>query len=255
MDLTTDLAYEVSTANSQTRPKTVNPQLLARLTGFLFIVTFVTSIIPVVSMYVPVLSDPAYVVGTSLETGLSWGAVLEIFLIIANMGTALALHPVLKHQSEALSLSYIAARTIECMFIGVGILALLAVGSLRLSAAGADNSAMIAVGQGLVALHNWTFRLGPGVVVGVGNGLILGWLMWQSRLVPRALSILGLVGGPLVFVAGLAVVLGYIEAGSVAQGIATIPEFFWELGLGFWLLIVGFNKKALAALMDAPSRV
>lgn len=230
--------------------KPADPQFLARLTGVLFLITFVTSIPPVVIFYVPVLSDPAYVLGQGADPGLAWGVILELALIVANIGTALALFPVLERENEALSLSYVAARIVECGFIAMGIVALLAVGTLRLQAAVADAGTLTAVGKALVALHDWTFRLGPGVVVGIGNGLILGTLMWRSRLVPRALSILGLVGGPLIVLSGLAVVLGLTPAGGTWQGIATIPEFFWELGLGLWLTIRGFDPKALAALPD-----
>ena len=105
-------------------------------------------------------------------------------------------------------------------------------------------------GQALAAVHDWTFRLGPGFVVEIGNGLILGWLMWQSRLVPRWLTILGLVGGPLIVLSGACVVLGLIPAGGIAQGIATIPEFLWELGLGLWLVVRGAEAKPLAALLE-----
>jgi Domain of unknown function (DUF4386) len=102
----------------------------------------------------------------------------------------------------------------------------------------------------LVAVHDWTFRLGPGVVVGVGNGLILGYLMWKTRLVPRVLSILGLIGDPALLAAGLAVLFGGTVATiwSIAQIVATVPEFFWELSLGLWLLIKGFDQAALAHL-------
>ncbi len=131
----------------------------------------------------------------------------------------------------------------------MGIVALLAIGTLRLSAGGADPGAMTAIGKALVAIHDWTFRLGPGVVCGLGNGLILGTLMWRSRLIPRALTIFGLVGGPLILLSGAAVVLGAINGLSIWQGIATVPEFFWELGFGIWLTVKGFEPKALSALM------
>lgn len=223
-------------------------QLLARMTGFLFLITYATSIPPVLSYYVPVLHDPAFILGGEFDSGISWGALLELILIAANIGTALTLYPVLRRRFEVLSLGYVAARLTECGFIGVGILALLAVNTLRMDAGTADEATLIVVSQSLVAVHDWTFRIGPGVVVGVGNGLILGYMMWKSRLVPRAMSILGLVGGPALLVAGIAVVFGYIEAGSSAQVIATIPEFFWELSLGIWLLVKGFNLQALEAL-------
>ncbi len=226
-----------------------NPQTMARLTGIFFIVTFLTSIPPVLTLYVPVLSDPAYILGSGSGTGLSWGALLELLLIFANIGSAIALFPIARRQSEALALGFVASRIIESAFIAMGIVALLAIGTLRLSAGGADPGAMTAIGKALVAIHDWTFRLGPGVVCGLGNGLILGTLMWRSRLIPRALTIFGLVGGPLILLSGAAVVLGAINGLSIWQGIATVPEFFWELGFGIWLTVKGFEPKALSALM------
>lgn len=226
----------------------LHPQRLARLTGLLFLVTFATSIPPVAAYYVPALSDPAFVLGGGFDARISLGALLELILIAANIGTALTLYPVLRRRFPVLSLGYVTARLTECGFIAVGIVALMALNTLRLHAGDGDPQTLVAVGQALVAIHDWTFRLGPGVVVGVGNGLILGVMMWETRLVPRAMSILGLVGGPALLAAGVAVLFGTIEAGSLPQLVATIPEFFWELSLGLWLLLRGFNSPAVAAL-------
>lgn len=223
-------------------------QLLGRLTGLMFLVTFATSIPPVLTFYAPALSDPAFILGGGFDVNLSRGAVLEILLIISNIATALTLYPVLKRRFPVLSLGYVAARLTECGFIAVGIIALLALNTLRLQAGDANPGILVAIGKSLVAIHDWTFRLGPGVVVGAGNGLILGYMMWKSRLVPRFLSIFGLIGGPALLAAGIAVVLGTIDAGSGPQVIATLPEFIWELSLGVWLLVRGFNVPALAAL-------
>jgi hypothetical protein len=112
-------------------------------------------------------------------------------------------------------------------------------------AAGADAGSLVTTGKSLVAIRNWTFVLGPGFVVGVGNGLILGYLMYRSGLVPRGMTMLGLVGGPLVCASGIAVVFDVIGRGSAAQGIATIPEFFWELSLGIYLTVKGFKPSPL----------
>jgi hypothetical protein len=120
--------------------------------------------------------------------------------------------------------------------------------TLRQEAAGADAGSLVTVGKSLVALHDWTFVLGPGFCAGAGNGLLLGYLMYRSALVPRGMAVLGLVGGPLVIASGVGVLFGVIEAGGVWQGIATIPEFFWELSLGIWLIVKGFNPSALARL-------
>jgi len=173
---------------------------------------------------------------------------LELILIIANIGTAVVLWPVLKRQNEILALGYVTARVVECAFIAVGILSLLSVVTLRQEAAGADAGSLVAVGKSLVALHDWTFLLGPGFVVGVGNGLMLGYLMYRSALVPRGMALLGLIGGPLVCASGIAILFGVFEAGEVWQAIATIPEFLWELSLGIWLTVRGFNPSAIARL-------
>ena len=101
-------------------------------------------------------------------------------------------------------------------------------------------------------VHDWTFLLGPGFVVGLGNGLLLGYLMYRSGLVPRRLAMLGLIGGPLVMASGVAAILGVIELGSVWQVLPAAPEFVWELALGIWLIVKGFNKSALASMSTDP---
>src|SRR5215211_2003326 len=176
----------------------LNPQTIARVFGVLYLITFVTSI-PAFFFYVPVLDDPRYIVGGGADTSVAFGALLELLLIIANIGTAVVLYPILKRQNEILILGYVTARVMECVFIAVGILSLLTVVTLRQeAAAGADAASLITAGESLVTLHDWTFLLGPGFFVGVGNGLILGYLMYRSRLMPRGMAVLGLIGGPLI---------------------------------------------------------
>ena len=224
----------------------MNPQTIARVFGVLFLITFITSI-PAYFFYVPVLDDPRYIVGAGADTRVSFGAFLELLLIIANIGTAVVLYPIVRRQNEILALGYVTARIVECVFIAVGILSLLTVVTLRQGAAGADGGSLVAVGESLVALHEWTRQLGPGFVVGVGNGLILGYLMYTSRLVPRGMAVLGLIGGPLIIASGVGVLLGVLEEGGVWQ-VGVIPEFLWELLLGIWPLVRGFNPSALARL-------
>jgi hypothetical protein len=219
----------------------MNPQTIARVFGVLFLITFITAI-PAYFFYVPVLDDPRYIVGAGADSRVSFGAFLELLLIIANIGTAVVLFPILRRQNEILALGYVTARIVECVFIAVGILSLLTVVTLRQeAAAGADGGSLVAVGESLVALHEWTRQLGPGFVVGLGNGLILGYLMYTSRLVPRG------IGGPLIIVSGVAVLLGVLEEGGVWQ-VGVIPEFFWELLLGIWPIVRGFNPSAIARL-------
>jgi hypothetical protein len=159
-----------------TNGKMNSTRKIALVTGVLFLITYITSIPAFFVFYAPVLDDPRYIVaGAGADNSVTLGAFLEVVLIIANIGTALALFPILKRVNEILALGYVAARVVECAFIAVGLLSLLSVVTLRQeAAAGADDASLLAVGQSLVALHDWTFVLGPGFVVGVGNGLVLG---------------------------------------------------------------------------------
>ena len=224
----------------------MNPQTIARVTGLLFLITFITSI-PALLLYAPVLNDPRYILGAGADTQVFLGAFLELILIIANIGTAVALFPILKRQNESLALGYVTARIVECAFIAVGILSVLSVVTLRQQAAGADAGSLIAAGKSLIAVKNWTFVLGPGFVVGIGNGLLLGYLMYRSGLMPRPMPVLGLIGGPLVCASGIAVMFGVVQPGSAWQGIATLPEIAWELSLGIYLTVKGFKPSPITA--------
>ena len=222
----------------------------ALATGILFIVTFITSI-PALLLFGPVLNDAHYILSAGADSGVILGAFLEVLLIIANIGTAIVLFPILKRQSEALALGFVTARIVESTFIAVGILSVLAVVTLRqgfAGAGGADTDSLLTAGAALVAVKDASFLLGPGFMVGVGNGLLLGYLMYRSRLLPRPWAVLGMVAGALVCASGIAVLFGVIEFGSPWQFIAAGPEMIWEAGvLGFWLIFKGFNASPVAS--------
>ena len=236
--------------NRQTTAGVAAPRTIALVTGVLFVITYITSIPPVLFLYVPLLNDPGYIVGAGADNGVLWGALLELLLIIANIGTAVVLFPLLKRQNEGIALGFVTARVIESVFIAVGILSLLAIVTLRqdvAGAVGADAPTLVAVGKSLVALHDWTFLLGPGFVVGIGNGLLLGYLMYRSALVPRAMAVLGLIAGPVLIARFVAILFGVFEPGSVVGSIMVGPEFIWELSLGIWLIVKGFKPSPIAS--------
>jgi hypothetical protein len=200
-------------------------QKRARAFGVLYLITFVTSI-PALALYQPVLDDPVgYIAGAGHDTQILFAALLELLLIIANIGTAVVIFPIVRRQNEELALGYVTARVIECTFILVGILSVLGIITLRNQVAGAAEGT---VAYTLAAIKDWTFLLGPGWVVGWGNGLILGYLMYRSELVPRRAAWLGLIGGPLIIVSGTAVMFSGDHPSDTLhslQGLATIPEF------------------------------
>ena len=216
-------------------------------TGVLFLITFITSI-PALGLYQPVLDNPVgYVAGAGSDNRIFFGAFLELLLIIANIGTAVVPFPILRRENEILAVGYVAARVMECTFILVGILAVLSVVTLRQETPGGDVGA---IAYTLAAIKDWTFILGPGFVVGLGNGLLLGYLMYRPALVPRPLAVFGLIGGPLICISGVLVMFGVFEQGGTGQGIATIPEFIWELGLGIYLTVKGFRPSPITAGFD-----
>jgi hypothetical protein len=169
----------------------MNYRRVATFTGWLWIITFVTSIPARLFFYAPVLDHEGdYVTGagSDAQTLIGIGAVLELLLIIANVGTAVVPYSIHKRVHEAGAVAYVAARLVECTFIAIGIVGMLAISSLRQDAPPGIDAA---VGQGIFAVYEWTFRIGPGVFAGIGNGLILGWLMYRSGLVPPALPCSG----------------------------------------------------------------
>jgi hypothetical protein len=236
--------------NRQTTTGVTTPRTIALVTGVLFVITYITSIPPVLFLYVPVLSDPRYIVGAGADNGVLWGVFLELLLIVANIGTAVVLFPLLKRVNEIFALGYVTARIVESVFIAVGILSLLTVVTLRQDLAGAadaDAATLVTVGKSLVALHDWTFLLGPGFVVGIGNGLLLGYLMYRSALAPRAMAVLGIIAGSVLLARFVGILFGVVEPGSVLGSIMVIPEFIWELLLGIWLIVKGFKPSPIAS--------
>ena len=161
-----------------------------RIFGVLFIITFLTSI-PAYFLFQDILDDPAaYITEDGKDNVMYLAVLLEFFLILANVGTAVALYPIAKRQNQALAIGYVAARIIESVFIAAGMIFILGVVSLRQDSPDAADLAV-----SLAALKDWTFLFGPGFTVPFGNGLILGYLMYRSGLVPRRMAWLGMIGG------------------------------------------------------------
>ena len=210
----------------------------ARIFGVLFIITFITSI-GALALFQPVLDDPVgYIAGGGKDTQIYLGAFLELLLIISNVGTAVVLYPIARRQNEALAMGYVAARIIECVFIAAGIIFVLGVVGLRHDLQSADDAAFT-----LAALKDWTFLFGPGLIVPWGNGLILGYLMYKSGLVPRRMAWFGLIGGPLLLFGNLGVLFDVWDQTSAAS-ILAVPEIIWEAFLGIYCAIWGFRRDS-----------
>ncbi|MBF6611904.1 MAG: DUF4386 domain-containing protein [Chloroflexi bacterium] len=222
----------------------------AVVAGIFFLLTEITAI-GAIFLYGAVVSDPNYIVTGSAggDNGVFWGALFELLLAVANVGTAVTLFPVVKRQNESIALGYVCGRLAEGLVIIVGILSLLAVVTLRQDlggAAGTNAASLGTVGTALVGIHNWTFLFGPNLILGL-NTLMLAYLMYRSKLVPRFIAVLGLAGGSLIFISGTAVMFGLYTQGSTVGLIAGLPVFAWEVSLALWLIFKGFNSSAIAS--------
>ncbi|MGW7256560.1 DUF4386 domain-containing protein [Streptomyces sp. NPDC054834] len=224
----------------------------ATAAGVLFLVTHVTSV-TALALYGPVLNNKHYITGSGPETQVVLGALLEVLLALAIVGTAVALFPVVKRTNESVAFGYVGLRTLEAAVIAVGVVPLLAVITLRHDAP--TQPGTVPLGEAMIALHNWTFLVGPSLVCGT-NTVLLAYLLHRSRIVPRFISTLGLIGGPLVFASGTAQMFGLIDQISAWAALAAIPVFAWEICLALFMLIKGFRTpldEAHAAPAPIPS--
>ena len=222
----------------------MDSQRIARIFGILFLLTFVTSI-AALALFQSVLDDPAsYIAGGGKDSQIYLGAFLDFLLILANVGTAVVLYPIVRRQNELLAIGYVAARIIECVFIAAGIIFVLGVVTLRQDSPDAADLAV-----SLAALKDWTFLFGPGLVVPFGNGLILGYLMYRSGLVPRRMAWLGLIGGPLLLIGSVGVLFDWWDS-TGAVNVLVVPEFLWELSLGIYAAVWGFRRVPIVEEYD-----
>ncbi|HLJ60279.1 MAG TPA: DUF4386 domain-containing protein [bacterium] len=227
-----------------------SPRKLAIAAGICYLTTHVTSVAALI-LYGPILNNVNYIIGSGPDTRVLLGAFCEVILAFAIIGSAVALFPVVKRQNEAVALGYVGLRTLEAGIIAIDVASLLAVVTLRQQLAGAassDTASLVALGRGLVALHNWTFLIGPSFTSGT-NTVLIAYLMYTSRLVPRFIPVLGLIGGPLVFASVTGVLFGVYGQYSTVPAVAAVPEFAWELTLAIYLIAKGFNPSA--SVMEA----
>ena len=229
------------------RQAVANARTLAIAAGVCYLITHVTSVGALI-LYTPILNNATYVVGPGSDTRVLLGAFFEVICAFAIVGTAVALFPVVRRQNEAVALGYVDLRTLEAGIIAIGVVSLLAVVTLRQAGtAGSDPTSLVTAGRALVAVHNATFLVGPSFTSGMDT-VLMAYLMFQSRLVPRFIPVLGLIGGPIVFASAAAVLFGLVGQYSTVTGLTAIPEFAWELTLALWLIVRGFKPSALAAL-------
>ena len=231
-----------------TKPTTDWTRGYARAGGIAYLITFAASI-PAVPLLGPLLNNPSYILTGNADTQIAFGALLDVVNAIACIASAVAVFPVVRRQNESLALGFVTSRVMEAAVIMIGVVSLMAAVTLHQHVAGtpgADPAALQTTGHALVAVRDWTFNFGPNVCAGI-NALLFGTLLYQSRLVPRIIPTLGLIGAPFVLAASVLTVFGVAQVGS-AWFVGVIPVAIWEFSVGIWMTFKGFRPSPLTAV-------
>lgn len=217
---------------------------VAIIVGILFLLTEVTSITGLL-LYGPILNDPEYIIkGAVHETRVVWGAFLEVLLVFAVIGTSITLFPILKKYNESMAIGTVCFRLLEATIIIIGIMSLLAIVTLNhefLKEANPNISSYLMAGKLLLDIHNWTFLYGPNLILGPST-FMTSYLLYKLKLVPRVVTYLGLVGGPLISAVAVMVMFGVFSQLSIWGVGLAIPVFAYEVSLAIWLIAKGFKS-------------
>jgi Domain of unknown function (DUF4386) len=212
--------------------------------GVAYLITFAASL-PQLGLFADLVADPAgFVSGPGSDAAVRWGIALEIVTAAACVGTAVALYPVTRRVSRTAAIGFVTSRVVEAVLIPVGVVSLLTVVSLKADLAGAvgvQAEALRVTGVALVELRQWTFLVGPGLIPGI-NALFLGYVLYRSRLVPRVIPAIGLIGAPLILASATATVFGVWDQVSGPGALAALPIAVWEFTLGVYLTVKGFRR-------------
>lgn len=244
MTTTTHTTFEGTSA--ATRAPMSPMRKAALIAGVAYIATFVFSIPVKFGLWTDVLDNPDFILGAGSAGGVPTGALFEVLTALTGVITAVALYSVAKRYSRRAALGFVTTRVLEATMILVGVLSILTVYTLRqdvAGTAGADVGALSTTGNALVALHDWTFLLGPGLMAGL-NALLIGSVMYRSGLVPRWIPTLGLIGAPLLLTSDLAVLFGVWDQVSGPAMLLVLPIAIWEFSFGIFMAVKGFKRTA-----------
>jgi Domain of unknown function (DUF4386) len=224
----------------------------ALVAGIFYLITFIS--IPTLALYGPIKNHRDWILSSGSHSAVLVGGFLEVIVALAGIGTAVTLYPVVKRQNEGVALGFVTARVLEGSMIFVGVVSLLSLVTLRQNlgaAAGANAAALVTTAASHVAVYNWTFLLGQTLMPAI-NALLLGSLLYRSRLVPRILPVLGLIGAPLL-IASVVTTLFRTDHQITVLAMGFLPVAVWEFSLGVWLAVKGFRPSPITAAMDAAS--
>ena len=220
---------------------------IAIIVGVLFILAAVTAIIGL-ALYQPILNDPDFIIkGSANDTQVVWGALNELILAFSIIGISVMMFPIVNKENESIAIGYVCFRLLEATIIIIGIISLLSIITLSQEfgkAVAPNATSYITTGKLLVTIHNWTFLLGPNLALGPST-LMMSYFLYVSKLVPRYISVLGLIGGSLILSCALLVMFGVFLQVSAWGAIFAIPVFAYEMSLAVRLIVKGFNSSQI----------
>ena len=244
----------LTAGQSPARPKMDRTRKIALAAGVAYLVTFAASI-PQLQLFADVVADPTgYITSPGSNAAVQWGSVLEFMTAASGVATAVILYPVTRRVSRTAAIGFVSSRVVEAALILVGVVSILSVVTLQqqfAGATGAQADALGVTGESLVAMRQWTFLFGPGVMAGV-NDLLLGYILYKSGLVGRVIPIIGLVGGPTILVSDTVTILGGWTQISAPALLLALPVAVFELSVGVYLTVKGFRPAAVAVLDRRP---
>jgi hypothetical protein len=226
----------------------------ALIAGVAYLATFVFSIPVKFGLWVDVLDKPDFILGAGSDRGVPLGALFEVLTGLGGVVTAVALYTIAKRYSHRAALGFVTTRVLECAVIFVGVFSILSVYTLRqdvAGTAGTDPDTLVTTGRAFVAMHDWTFLLGPGLMAAL-NALCIGSVMYRSRLLPRWIPTLGLIGAPLLLLSCTATLFGAWEQISAPAALLTLPIAVWEFSFGVYMTVKGFRPTAVSEASFAP---
>lgn len=234
-----------SPIRGEERPPMTAARKAALIAGIAYLATFAFSIPVKFGLWKDAIDEPDFILGAGNDGGIRLGALFEVLTGLGGVVSAVALYAVAKRYSIRAALGFVTTRVMESVLIFVGVLAMLTMYTLRHDPVGGDES-MSTMGSALLAIHDWTFLLGPGLMAAL-NALLIGSVMYRSRLLPRWIPTLGLIGAPLLLASNVAVLYGAWDQLDPVAGLLTLPIAVWEFSFGVHMTVKGFRPVAEAA--------
>ena len=213
----------------------------AKITGWLFIVAAVSSIIGL-KLYDPILSDNNFIVSANNHYNqIIFGAINELILVASATGTGIMLYPLLKRYNESMGIGYLSFRMLEAVFIMIGLLSILTVLSISESyvdGAITDKANAQSLGLSFISLHKWTFMLGPNFMLSI-NTFIYSFVFYKTKVIPPNLARLGLLASFLIMTAAILELFGVIQQISTWGILLALPIALYEMTLAIYLITKG----------------